>query len=202
MKRFNIDAPTPQGRLDRNHQAFILGMDFHEAAIRAAEERTETSGKPVMALCPMIVAYAFAAELYLKALTPRPIKTHRLNVLVGRLDQHTRKTIEATYMAISGRSPAELELDLRALSNAFVEWRYIYEGDGLQVHTNLLIAFVKAVFHSIRSLKPAWDVTQEAQARLTADETSPSMTVKNLGGGTFLHVVDGTGGTLNTPEAR
>ena len=202
MKRYNISAPTPQGPAGRNQQAFILGMDFHEAAIRASETRTETSGRPVMALCPMIVAYAFSAELYLKALSPKPIKNHRLNVLFSRLDQHTRHTIDTNYLAISGRSLVELEMDLKELSNAFVEWRYIYEGDGLQVHTNLLIAFVKAVFLSIRALQSTWDVTQDAQARLTANEISPSMTVKNFGGGTFLHMVDGTGGTLNTPDAK
>lgn len=202
MKRFNVAAPTPQGPLDLNQQTFALGMNFHEAAIRAGETRLDSSGKPVDALCPMIVSYAFAAELYLKALSLRPIKNHRLNVLFSRLDSETRLAIEVTYMTISGRSSAELQADLRALASAFVEWRYIYEGDGLQVHTNLLIAFVKSTYRAIRTLRPAWEVSPDAQERFTANEVTPSMTVKNLGGGTFLHVVDGTDGALNTPEAR
>jgi len=37
--------------------------------------------------------------------------------------------------------------------------------------------------------------------RLLSDADEPIMTLKNFGGGTFVVAVDGTGGTLNTPDA-
>jgi hypothetical protein len=53
----------------------------------------------------------------------------------------------------------------------------------------------------VRNNQPDWKVSEYQDNRIHAGEEEPTMTVANLGGGTFLHVVDGTGGTLNTPEA-
>jgi hypothetical protein len=88
MKVYDISAPTPQGPAAQDQQAFLIGIDFHEAAIRAGVEVKDPEGAPIVALCPMIVSYAFAVELYLKALaslgTGRPpIKGHKLHVLFG-----------------------------------------------------------------------------------------------------------------------
>jgi hypothetical protein len=52
--------------------------------------------------------------------------------------------------------------------------------------------------------KPEWpDALHHRRQleRLMVAETELIMTVKNLGGGTFVSFVDGTGGTLNSPEA-
>jgi hypothetical protein len=87
------------------------------------------------------------------------------------------------------------------MARAFVEWRYVFEGAGQQIHTNLLIAFTKALYETIKSNRPEWSLRAHREERLLAPEETTSMTVANVGGGTFLHVIDGTGGKLNTPEA-
>jgi len=90
VKVYDILAPTPQGPASRDQQAFLIGVDFHEAAIRAGTTVTDPDGAPVPTICPMIVSYAFAAELYLKSLLNvgsglGPAKAHKLKVLFGRL---------------------------------------------------------------------------------------------------------------------
>src|ERR1700683_3432666 len=97
MKSFDVHAPTPQGPAAKDQQAFLMGVNFREAALRAAAVHRDLAGAPVVALCPMIVCYAFAAELYLKSLVQRPSKKHRLNVLFQQLDIQSRKDIVAAY---------------------------------------------------------------------------------------------------------
>jgi hypothetical protein len=197
MKVFDIHAPTPQGPAARDQQVFLLGVSFHEAALRAATEYRDATGAPIMALCPMIVCYAFAAELYLKSLISRPPKNHRLNVLFRGIDAASRRDIAAAYNSRTGRDLRTLEDDLKTMAGAFVDWRYVFEGEGQQFRLNLLVAFTKAVYESVKSRRPSWDVRPYQDGRFLADEDKPIMTVKNLGGGTFIQVVDGTGGTLN-----
>jgi len=105
-------------------------------------------------------------------------------------------------MARTGRSSKELETDLAAYANAFADWRYVFEGTGQQVRVNLLVAFAKALYEEALALNPGWAIRADKHDRLTADNERPTMTVMNLGGGTFLNLVDGTIGVLNTPEPR
>jgi hypothetical protein len=197
MKVFDIHAPTPQGPAARDQQAFLMGVSFHEAALRAATEHRDATGAPIMAPCPMIVCYAFAAELYLKSLIPRPIKNHRLNVLFRALDTPSRKNIAAAYNRRTGRDQSALEDDLKTMAGAFMDWRYVFEGEGQQLRVNLLVAFTKAVYESVKLRRPSWEVRAYQDGRFLADEDKPIMTVKNLGGGTFIQVIDRTGGKLN-----
>jgi hypothetical protein len=207
VKVQDIQAPTPQGPAAPDQQAFLIGIDFHEAAIRSGVTVQDPNGAPVTALCPMIVAYAFAAELYLKSMMglgrgKGPAKAHKLKVLFGRLCPDLQASVAQRYEARTGRGRPALESDLTAFSNAFTDWRYVFEGEGQQVRVNILIAFVKALYEEARARQPAWSVRDDQNRRLLADAEAPTMTVMNLGGGTFLRVVDGTGGTLDTPEAR
>ena|SRR5208283_5428495 len=201
MKVFDVQAPTPQGPAARDQQAFLIGIDFHEAALRAELGVRDPAGAPLVALCPMIVCYAFAAELYLKSLATIAIKNHRLNVLYGHLNAPIRETIAVLYRNRTGRGSRDLGEDLRTFAAAFVDWRYIFEGHGQQLRVNLLVAFTKAVYEAIRLLRPAWTVRPYQDERLRTDQERPTMTVANMGGGTFLHIVDGTGGRLNDPYA-
>jgi HEPN domain-containing protein len=179
-------------------------MEFHEAALRAGHEEKDPNGARVIALRPMIVCCAFAAELYLKSLIQEKSRSHDLDTLFKKLNAPTRKKIEESYEEKTGRDHRTLGHDLEKLANAFAEWRYVFENDGQQIHTNLLTAFTKSLLEIAKSTNPNWAAEERHTyqiKRLLAAETEPSMTVFNLGGGALLHVTDGTGGKLNTPEA-
>jgi hypothetical protein len=180
-----------------------MALHFHEAAVRCGVEDKDPLGAPVIPLCPMIVCFAFASELYLKSLAGLrgglgPTDRHKLNMLFGRLSDQVKDEIAGAYEARTGRPRTTLESDLNELAKAFVEWRYVYEADGRQLHTNLLIAFALAVYETVRKLRADWEISAYVDERIRSTADNTSMTVANLGGGTFVHVVDGTG-TLNRP---
>ncbi|MBX3488950.1 hypothetical protein [Parvibaculum sp.] len=193
MKTYNVNAPTPQGPAKRDQQAFLIGVDFHEAALRATHEVNDPKGGTISPTCPMVVCYAFAAELYLKSLLTKTVRNHRLNVLYEHLSDEKRHDVAAAYEVRTGRNLSVLRNDLRTLGVAFVDWRYVFEGEGQQLHCNLLVAFTKSVYETIRRHKPDWKVREVLNERFRAEEETPVMTIKNLGGGTFIKIVDGTG---------
>lgn len=200
MKTYDLQFPTPQGPADRPQQTFLIGISFHEAAIRCADEHRDENGVPIKALCPMIVSYAFAAELYLKSAGSGRVKGHRLDVLYGKLPGSLRAAIAVVYQRRTGRNERELTDDLKGLARAFEDWRYVFEGEGQQIRTNILVAFVWSLYHTLRTVFPEWPVPEGQDCRLRSDERNPTMLVANLGGGTFVEVVDGTG-ELNSPTA-
>jgi hypothetical protein len=208
MKTYDFQAPTPQGPAAADQQAFLLAVTFHESALRASVTEHDPDGVPISALCPMIVSYAFAAELYLKALATAgtgrlPAKVHLMTVLFNRLSPDVQSQIAEVYLRRTGRTEAELKADVARFADAFREWRYVYEGDGRQVHTNLLIAFTQSVYEVVRALFPDWKVNATQDVRFRAADARGTMTVFNLGGGTFIEAIDGTEGQqLNAPDAR
>lgn len=194
MQVSDIHAPTPQGPALRAQQTFLLGVDFHESAYRALAPDRTPAGRPVDAIVPAIVAYAFAAELYLKSLAglgagAGPTRGHHLPMLFGRLDGAVRIEIARRYQLRTDRDAAILADDLRAFGNVFKDWRYVYEGDGLHVRTNLLIACAQSLLDSVLSFQPDWSIDAWQATRLTGPPPQPSMTMMNLGGGTFMHLV-------------
>ncbi len=199
MRAFDLHFPTPQGPAPKDQQAFLIGLSFHEAGLRAGQPVNDPQGAPIATSCPMVVCYAFAAELYLKSLVQSRIRNHRLNVLHGRLSEQIRNDLSKHYEARTGRSSVALHQDLRAFANAFQDWRYIFEGEGQQIHLNLLIAFTQATYETVRLHRSAWQVSASCDARLRAKELE-HVALANLGGGTFIHVTDETG-TINQPQA-
>jgi hypothetical protein len=117
------------------------------------------------------------------------------------LSDAVRQAIADAYKVRTGRDAAALDGDLRAFNDAFIDWRYVFEGAGQQVRVNLLTAFVQANYAIIRKLCPDWSVRADRDRRLREPPQTLSMTVANLGGGAFLQVIDGTGGQLSTPDA-
>jgi hypothetical protein len=204
MKTYDITGPTPQGPAARDQQTFLQGLEFHEAAIRSATTQVDEQGAPAVALCPMIVSFAFAIELYLKSLIPAGARGHDLEALFAKLSSPVRKRIQEAYLARTGRNHTALDGDLKKFAGAFADWRYIFEGEGQQIYTNLLAALAKAVAETAISIEPEWPGAAHHKRqldRLMVADTELIMTVKNLGGGVFVGFVDGTGGTLNTPDA-
>lgn len=201
MKTYKIEAPTPQGPATEKQQAFLLGVEFHDAAIRAGLPKVEENGTESAAVIPMVVCYAFSVELYFKSLISHRTGGHELAVLFEKINSPIRKEIAAEYELITGRNQRQLEADTQHLSKIFVDWRYVYEGAGQQIYTNLLVSLAKTalkvagVRHAERCRLPH---VSAKIARLLSTENA-ELTVCNLGGGTFIHAVDGTG-TVNRPE--
>jgi len=113
MKVYNVHAPTPQGPAARDQQTFLIGVSFHEAALRAGTTTNDRDGIPVDAVCPMIVCYAFASELYLKSLISSAINNLRLDVLYKRIEPQIRNQIASAYKARTSREQRDLEGDLK-----------------------------------------------------------------------------------------
>jgi len=206
MKTYNFTGPFPQGSATSDYQRFLLGVEFHESALRSEEGRQEIDGATSLPVVPMIASYAFAAELYLKSLASvgtgmGPRTGHKLDLLFRRLSPEIQEDIAQRYKDRTHRKRFELDDDLKAFASAFEEWRYIFEAEGgRQIHVNLLIVFVRSIYSSARATFPTWAVRDEQHSRIMAESKTPTMTVANLGGGVFVHMVDGTG-TLNLPDA-
>lgn len=100
---------------------------------------------------PAIVNSAFACEVYLKALLrfyAIPVKKeHGLKEFFELLPEKTKQWIKQTVLIISGGKWTDsFGLDmLDSISNAFVEWRYVYEYSKMQIDIGFLAAFRNAL---------------------------------------------------------
>ena len=189
MKTYRVEGPTPQGPADRSQQMFLLAVDFHESALRSIVEEPDPAGGNVSSPTAMVTAYAFACELYLKALATSPLKTHRLDILYARLPADIRDRVSESYKLRTNRDSAALNSDLREMATAFMEWRYIFERDGLQIHTNLLVALTKSLYEIAKALHPDLSIRAVQDQKFLSGVDEHTMTLINFGGGTFLHVV-------------
>jgi hypothetical protein len=183
MKTYDIAAPTPQGPALRDQQTFLQGLDFHEAAVRCAIRQIDEGGAATAVLCPMIVCFAFAIELYFKSLITTGTKGHGLDVLFKKLSSPIQKKIQEAYKSRTGRNHKMLEGDLQKLAGAFADWRYIFEGEGQQIYTNLLAALTKSIVQTAISIRPDWlgaPHHRRQLERLMTAETELIMTVKKV----------------------
>ena len=81
------------------------------------------------ALIPAVVCLAFATELALKAILLAEGNLshgHKLDELFAKLQQRTQLLV----MKKIGLEGGAFKANLAAVSNAFVDWRYIYEAPG------------------------------------------------------------------------
>lgn len=114
------------------------------AAERCEEQRRINQNQVEWLLVPAVTNRAFSIELYLKAILKNDgalKEGHKLHQLFGAL-KHERRTqiIEET-----GLDSQEFQRDLTKISNAFVEWRYLYEKDDIKIAWDFLQKFSSAV---------------------------------------------------------
>ena len=103
---------------------------------RVAYERCRGSGAPAdqgipNAIIPSIVCLAFAIEVGLKSIlnaSSSATSGHRLDKLFNGLAEADRLRI----IIESGVEAESFRQNLEAVSNSFVEWRYIYEHRGIK----------------------------------------------------------------------
>ena len=76
---------------------------------------------------PAIVNAAFACELYLKSMLEQPWG-HKLKDLFEQLDNETKIQLKNEFDASCSKHPVyNFEVFLNDISDAFVEWRYVFE---------------------------------------------------------------------------
>jgi hypothetical protein len=173
IAHFKRNPPPFAGEKLKDQQIFDIACSFHEGALRCAAPIESATGKISHPTSPMVANYAFAAELYLKALLgTSPPRGHRLNVLFARLPSDTRQAaISLVQSILLGRSNEHCERDLLELANAFEEWRYIYE-KGRAVAIHRLAAWTWALHQVCIKLHRKWIPEPYSAERLS---TKPDM---------------------------
>lgn len=118
-------------------QIVNTAASFYLAADRSSEQRPIAPGSVQMLIVPTVVCRAFAIELYFKAIIAiegGTAKGHDLATLFGRLSQSSQDRIRADLST----TLSELSQKIAQVSNAFVDWRYIYESQSSTVDASFL----------------------------------------------------------------
>ena len=124
-----------------------LSSAFLIAAKRSAETRI-IGERFEAALVPAIVCAAFSIELGLKSLIHKESnieckKEHKLGVLFNKLSP----TAQAKIAQIIKMPLTNLTEEINSVSNAFVDWRYVYEKPSLSINLGFLTDLAAAVEH-------------------------------------------------------
>jgi HEPN domain-containing protein len=114
------------------------------AAERCEEQRPINKNQTEWLLVPAVTNRAFSVELFLKAILENDgvsKKGHKLNELFGLLEQERKTQI----VKETGLDSQTFQRDLMKISNAFVEWRYLYERNDIKVEWEFLQKISNAV---------------------------------------------------------
>ena len=118
---------------------------FLLAADRALEQRPVEHGQFQMLFVPAIMSTAFAVELYFKSIATLEngnARGHDLSVLFECLSPKSQATLIASFPI----DTSAFKQKLKSISDAFVEWRYIFE----QQSANLDFQFLKELAQASR----------------------------------------------------
>ncbi len=142
------------GHVQKKCSGIFLGVD--------EEFCGQSLTKGTMAIEPMLLA--LSTELALKAWIVREggqqdiPRTHDLSKLFGLLSQSTRERLSARFNAEilpDYRSWFELDEDLEycmtSISNAFVEWRYLHEQEGVSFESSKIERIIELLLHEFES---------------------------------------------------
>lgn len=125
---------------------------FYNAFI-ALEQISDPVDDPMLLLIPRIVNGAFAAEITLKAiLTEQGInydKEHILKVLFDKLPRNIQNDF---WEFLCSKKPEYSDVEKRdkelvIMSDAFIKWRYSFEGGAPAFDENFLSAFANAAIY-------------------------------------------------------
>ena len=108
--------------------ALRISRSFLEAHVRCAEERWGGSLQSKAELVPAIVCIAFSIEIGLKAILNaegKRVSGHNFQPLFDSISEECRTLIVRN----TGYESTRFHSELTDASNAFVEWRYIYESN-------------------------------------------------------------------------
>ena len=160
---------TPEPLAD---QMWREAVSFHESAQRNFEQRKGRDGRYAFPFTAGVVGLAFAAELYLKTLlllaNGKAPSGHRLNVLYAKLPERTQALVRARYEQRREGSGDDFASDLLMFSNAFVEFRYVYEGGGKPIDVVGLGQLASSLYEVARKLHPNLKLYEYTHFRVTS----------------------------------
>jgi hypothetical protein len=132
---------------------FSQATSFADASNLIFEKNLKSFPRNPQGITPFVVNAAFSAELYLKCLHKihgDPSETHSLTTLFCQLPNKTKDRVNKLKKSIEGQYEVEKNLlfkdHLKPVSNAFINWRYIYEKNFESVNIESII-FVLHVLH-------------------------------------------------------
>ena len=124
--------------INQTAKAYLL------AAERCEEQRRLKNNQVQWLLVPAVTNSAFSAELYLKGLLDFEgvsKKGHKLEELFNEISDKLKNQI----ISLTSLNSQDFQNNLKKISNAFVEWRYLYEKDDIQIIWCFLQKFSNAV---------------------------------------------------------
>lgn len=93
---------------------------------------------------PQIVNLAFACEVFLKTIiltTQNEVRGHELKKLWSELDHELRVQLMVAIQDFTKLDESTILQMIENISNAFTEWRYLYEVSGLSIQIGFLEDF-------------------------------------------------------------
>lgn len=160
------------GPVSLRDQMWREAVQFHESAQRNFEQRVGPDGRYAFPFTAGVVGLAFASELYLKTLLVitqgKAPYGHRLNVLFAKLPESVRELVKIRYEQRRKGTGAVLERDLVTFSNAFVEFRYVYDGGNKSLDVVGLGQLAAALYETARRLYPDLDLFEYTHIRITS----------------------------------
>ena len=137
------------------HEMFMHACTFCECADMAFQKKTHDTAPIGFYDMPALVNSAFACEVFLKTILKwydiQPPKSHKLKDLYEVTPENVRAFIKPTLLNNFGEWTDWLGREhLENFSNAFQDFRYIYEYDftkngSLYIETSFLIVFRNAL---------------------------------------------------------
>ena len=172
-----------------DYAIFDLACSFHEAGLRCLQD-VVVENKTMTATVPAIVNFALAAELYIKArLKSLKIerRVHKLDELFGLLDQPFKDEVIRSYQALAERNLKQFYEDTKLFTNAFVDWRYLYEKIEVGISVSRLISFVKSLHFAAMVTESKWVLEDSyTNIRLNTKDLPITRHVISFGKGVML----------------
>lgn len=128
-------------------------LAFFNAGSRCMADISITPTVTNSPMAPAVVCFAFSAELYLKLLhlisIGNPDKIHGLKEIFAVLPEATRQKVGSRYPG----GLKNLEAEIKAVSSAFVDWRYLHEIASASINPQTLANIARAAHVVCRELR-------------------------------------------------
>jgi hypothetical protein len=119
----------------------------------------------------------------------RPSRGHKLQLLFNALDKSDIRGIGVQYAQLTGRRRSLLIKDIILVSNAFVEWRYIFEAGTVTLSPTRLSNIALAVYEHIRLSSAEWLVTKNLDTKVRTPLAEDVALTLAIGGGRMVRAV-------------